>query len=76
MDPVLRKALDVYDMTDVWLAIESIMQRILAHYLDQRNEETKEAVDKRELQYMERIKAAWSRKRPKKITGVKLLPHS
>jgi hypothetical protein len=70
VDPFLRKSLVVYDMSDVWLAIEGIMQRILSHYLDQKNEQIKEAVDKREQLFAERIRTAWSRKRPKKIQGV------
>ncbi|OQV23959.1 Exocyst complex component 4 [Hypsibius exemplaris] len=70
VDPVLGKSLVVYDMTDVWLAIEGIMQRILAHYLDQKNEQVKEAGDKRELLFAERVSAAWTRKRPKKIQGL------
>ncbi|XP_055342759.1 exocyst complex component 4-like [Paramacrobiotus metropolitanus] len=70
MDPIAGKALMVYDMSDVWLAIEGIMQRILAHYLDQKNEQIKEAVDKREQLFAERVKAAWARRRPKKIQGI------
>ena len=71
VDAAMKKSLMVYDMADVWLAIEGIMQRILAHYLDQKNEEIKELVDKREQVFAERIRTAWTRKRPKKIQGVR-----
>lgn len=70
VDQAAGKALIVYDMADVWLAVEGITQRILAHYLDQKNEQLKEAVDRREQLFAERIQAAWARKRPKKIQGV------